>query len=145
MNITIKCSLLFCLLLEISCASHTKRITRDGRFNTDCQENICDVSMIQLIATPEKFHNKKVRVIGVVAIRYEDTALYLDSVSYERHLYHNAIWMPLPGKEYLEKLEHISGIYVFAEGIFDANLLGHFGAYSGTLRSISRVDPRPND
>lgn len=40
-------------------------------------EKINDISMIQLLSNPEKFHGKKVRVNGYLHNQFEDSNLFL--------------------------------------------------------------------
>lgn len=58
-----------------------------------CRGGICEVSIINLIAYPERFHKKKVRVVGVASIQFEGTAIYLTKDCYKYHIYKNAIWI----------------------------------------------------
>ena len=52
------------------------------------------VSMLQLITTPEKYHDKCISTVGVFSLEFERTYIYLDSDSYtyalkENGIYHN--------------------------------------------------------
>ena len=104
-----------------------------------------DVTIINLIATPEKYHNKKVRVIGVVNIQFEGTGIYLNK---EHHKYRlpkyavcmNAIDLKAIGKS-AEELEKYNGQYVVVEGKFDKDHDGHMGMSSGCIFDITRYSP----
>jgi hypothetical protein len=45
-----------------------------------------DVSLIQLIANPESYDGKKVRIIGFLRLEFEGDALYLHQVDFEMRL-----------------------------------------------------------
>lgn len=96
-----------------------------------------NVSLIQLIATPEKYHGKKVLVIGYLNIEFEGNAIYLHEEDYKHGLDKNAFWVDF-SKEI--KPEKYSKSYVIIEGTFNMNRQGHFGLFSGTIENITRLD-----
>ncbi len=100
-----------------------------------------DVTMIQLIAAPEKYDGKFVRVKGVGNLDFEDNCLSLDMEDYKRSL-GNEIWLKL-GKRAIpyKEAQKYNGQYVIVEGFFDKNEKGHFGAFQGTIKDISRYEP----
>lgn len=97
--------------------------------------------MINLIATPEKYHGKVVRVIGVVEIKFEGTKICLSKESCEYSLSSNALWMELNyekiGKTKKE-LRKYNGRYVLIEGTFNKDYHGHMDMYSGEIENITR-------
>jgi hypothetical protein len=97
-----------------------------------------DVSMLKLLATPERFDGKFIRTYGFLRIAFEGKALYFHKDDYSHQLYKNSVWVDLPETgEYLNLNMH----YVLIEGIFNANSYGHLHMFSGTLEKISRVQP----
>jgi hypothetical protein len=95
-----------------------------------------DVSMIQLLATPEKFDGKFVRTYGFLRLEFEGKALYLHKEDYTNALTKNSVWVDVPETgEYLSLNMH----YVLVEGVFNAKSHGHLGLFGGTLEKISRV------
>ena len=100
-----------------------------------------DVSIIELIATPEKYDGKFVRVIGVGHIQtapndYLDS-LYLSKEDYEIHT-GNAIRLEIsPRAMPREEACIYNGKYVIVEGFFE-NTNGML--YKGLIRAISRYD-----
>ena len=76
-----------------------------------------DVSIVELLANPEKYDGVPVRVTGVLSGRAEDFALYLDSESYEFMIFSNSIVI----KSYLRPdsvSESAFGNYVVITGVF---------------------------
>ena len=77
------------------------------------------VSIIELIAVPEKYDGKMVRVIGVVQIEHEYNAIHLSTEDWKYMT--NAIWID-PDYEKLEATEEdlakLNGKMVLIEGIF---------------------------
>jgi hypothetical protein len=101
-----------------------------------------DVSMVQLIATPEKYHGQVVRLIAFLRIEFEGNALYLHQEDYEHRIFRNAIWLDLTKNEIL-RAKTMSDHYVLAVGHFDSRLTGHKGMFSGSLGEITRLEAWP--
>ena len=103
--------------------------------------HIEDVTMIQLIATPERYHGKLVRVVGVGNLEFEGNAIYLskDDISYQVY---NAVWLDFDNNttlSYAEAKKH-NGKYVIVEGIFDKDHSGHMGLFHGAITNITRYE-----
>jgi hypothetical protein len=100
-----------------------------------------DASLIQLIANPDKYDGKVVRVIGFVRLEFEGNALYLHREDYESSLSKNAIWIDATPE--MMKREKFDKKYVLLEGTFDAKQFGHMDLFSGELRQIKRAEVWP--
>jgi hypothetical protein len=95
------------------------------------------VSMIQLIATPQHFEGRKVRVHGFARIRFENCVAYLTRDDMEYGNGKNGIWLSF-GRSL--KAKGLDGRFVLVFGVFTAKDKGHKGANSGTLEDIARID-----
>lgn len=97
-----------------------------------------DVSIVQLLATPEKYDGKLVRVIGVGNLEFEGNYLSLNKEDYA-YSAGNSIWIELGEKaiSYDEAKEY-NGKYVIVEGFFDKNDRGHLDMFCGSIKNISR-------
>ena len=101
-----------------------------------------DVSMVQLIATPEKFDGKFVRVNGFLSLGFEGDSLYLHREDLVQDLVRNGIWVVRT--EAMERDEKkFNGHYVLIEGTFDAQHHGHMGLFGGVIKDITRVETWP--
>jgi hypothetical protein len=104
--------------------------------------NTISVSLIQLIATPDAFDGKFVRIYGFVRIEHEGTAVYLHRDDCEYMLTRNGLWLaandvaPEGSKEAL-----VNNHYALIEGRFDAKSKGHLGLWSGSIDKITRMEP----
>jgi len=98
-----------------------------------------NVSLVQLIANPTEYHGKLVRVIGFCRLEFEGNALYLHREDFERSIAKNAVWLSI-GWPVPEPRRHLSDEYVLVEGTFDGENRGHMSAFSGELRSITRME-----
>jgi len=97
-----------------------------------------DVTMVQLLATPERYHGKLIRVIGVGNLEFEVDCI---SLSKEVHEFFtgDSIWIALgPRALPYEEAQAYNGKYVIVEGIFDMYSRGHFSMFQGTIRDVSR-------
>ncbi len=106
------------------------------------QEEMKFVSLIQLIATPERYDGQRVRVIGLVSYRFESQALYPSKEDYRLVNQASAIWLAVDPDDRLrdERARRLHGKYAEVVGVFDASHRGHMSLYSGTIRveSISK-------
>ena len=140
--------LALCLLLS-SCLSnvHKGSTEKNDITSSDVQkeldkadQNAVDVTIIQLIASPEKYNGELIRVIGVGNLEFEGNYL---SLSKEDHKYGtgNQIWIELSNKAIpYDEAQEYNGKYVIVEGIFDKDDLGHLSMFHGTIKDISRYE-----
>ena len=102
-----------------------------------------DVSMVQLLANPERYDGLRVRVIGFVHLEFEGQAVYLHREDFDEALLGNALWVDFrPGT--LSASRPIGDRYVLLEGTFDAHHRGHMGLFGGTIGDITRAGPWPS-
>jgi hypothetical protein len=98
-------------------------------------ERPLNISLIQLIANPEKYDGRKVVVKGFLTLKFESTLLYLDKENRENGLHKNSIWINIqsdPNSIYHEK-------YVTVVGTFDMKFNGHFGCCSGSIKNVLEI------
>ncbi|MFC1524344.1 hypothetical protein ACFL6N_06095 [Thermodesulfobacteriota bacterium] len=105
-----------------------------------------NTSLINLIATPDKFHGKIVRVIGVSNIEFEGNGIYLSKEHLINRVTKNALWLSLNFKiigKSEEELSKYNGQYVLVEGVFNKDDKGHMGLKSGSINNVTRFMPWP--
>ena len=98
------------------------------------------VSMIQLIATPDAFDGKFVRIKGFVRIEHEGSSIYLHREDAEHGLYKNGLWLAVsdsatPGSKEAE----VKDRYALIEGQVNAKMTGHKGLWSGSVEKVTRM------
>ncbi|HEY7640446.1 MAG TPA: hypothetical protein VH814_12025 [Steroidobacteraceae bacterium] len=98
-----------------------------------------NVSMIQLIATPEKYQGKRVRMMAFLRIEFEGNAIYLHKEDYEQAIYSNGLWIDLP--KAISNDKALTDRYVLVEGVFDGTRHGHLGLWSGTITDVTTLEP----
>ena len=98
-----------------------------------------DVSMIQLIATPEKYQGKRVRLLAFLRIEFEGNAVYLHKEDYEQAIFRNGLWIDLP--KGIVSGNGLTNQYVLVEGVFDGTQSGHMGLWSGMITDVTRLEP----
>ncbi|MEE1198014.1 MAG: hypothetical protein U0K54_02580 [Acutalibacteraceae bacterium] len=99
-----------------------------------------DVTMLQLLTSPEKYDGKLIRVIGIGNIEFEGNCIS-PSIDDFNHYTGNSIWIELDEEKtpYNEAWQH-NGRYVIVEGIFDKDDCGHMGMFRGSIKNISRYE-----
>ena len=108
--------------------------------------NVVDVSLVNLIATPEKYNGKTVRVIGISNIEFEGNAIYLSREHLLNGVTKNALWISLNSQaigKTEEELSKYNGQYALVEGVFKKGKYGHMGLFSGSIDNITRFMPWP--
>ncbi len=99
-----------------------------------------DVTMIQLIANPEKYDGQLVRVIGVGNLEFEGNCISLSKEDLKYGV-GNSIWIELGEKAIsYEEAQQYNGEYVIIEGIFDKDDCGHMNMFCGSIKNISRYE-----
>ncbi len=96
-----------------------------------CQE--FRVSIVELLANPQQWHDKDVVVIGFAAVGFEHSAIYIHREDIEAGIMSNGLWLQLP-KDF-PSTELNKGAYVLVRGRFDAKGGGHMGGFNGTIRA----------
>ena len=103
------------------------------------------VSIVELLANPDKYDGKRVLVEGFFRNAFEDTAIYLNRESAEYGISANAVWVDTSamrtsdGKETKLRDGLYDGKYVAIEAYYDKSELGHLSAYQGELRNVIRI------
>jgi hypothetical protein len=119
------------LVLRFICCGRRQGATKSSR-------QALPVSMIRLLANPEKYHGKRVIVEGYMRLEFEGDAIYFHEEDYKKGLSSNSFWLDV-SVEQLKKYRRINNQYVFIEGVFDAKHFGHMGMFSGEIKRISRI------
>ncbi|WP_423146448.1 hypothetical protein [Rubrolithibacter danxiaensis] len=99
------------------------------------------ISLIRLIATPEKFDGKTMQVIGFLNLDREAPVIFLHKEDYENYINGNSILIDLSGD--FTKTKNLSNYdkkYVIIEGTFEMDKRGRFQMYGGTISNITRID-----
>lgn len=99
------------------------------------------VSLVALLANPERYDGRRVFVSGFVSLEFEDCGLHLDRTAYEAGLQRNAIWLDRPKWLNSRDTQRLSQRYADVAGTFEASGRGHMGSYSGTLTQLRLIDP----
>jgi hypothetical protein len=100
-----------------------------------------NVSMMQVITTPDRYDGKMVKLRGYLHVRAEDTALYFTKDHADYRLKENGIWIVLRESPYsFKEQQHLDGAYVVIEGVFDMKQRGHFSAWQGGIHTVTRLE-----
>jgi len=99
------------------------------------EPHVIRVSMVQLLATPERFEGKLVSVEGFLVLDFEDTTLYLHKEDQQNNLVQNAIWVDESPDMFAHRSE-LNHHYVELAGKFTTARHGHGGLFFGTLSDV---------
>ncbi len=100
-------------------------------------------ALVELIARPELYDGKRVRVIGFVNFEFEGNGLYVSREDWQRSIYRNGVWVDPPARfksDSAPSTVHPNQHYVLLEGTFNARHKGHMGMWSGAIESATRLD-----
>ena len=103
-------------------------------------DSVQDVSLIQLIAQPEKFDRKPVRFIGFLRIEFEGTAVYLHREDFDHGISRNGVWIDIPSDMTDRQRRDVNMRYVICAGVFSAANRGHMGMFSGAITNVRRIE-----
>jgi len=99
------------------------------------------VSLIQLIANPTAFDQKRVLVKGFVVLEFESQHLYLSEADAKHLVTRNSVWLDVSDALYARRAQ-FNRRYVLVEGTFNARRRGHLGLSSGEIENIGRFEPQ---
>jgi hypothetical protein len=107
-----------------------------------------DVSLIQLIANPQTYDGKTVRITSFLHLEFEGNVIYLHSEDFRYGLTKNGLWVEMPKDMSKEQMKAVNNQYVICTARFVAKMHGHMGLNSGEVADVSRLevwspDPRP--
>lgn len=103
----------------------------------DRDNPVANPSVVALLSVPDSFNGRTVRVVGILLVDFELSALFLGSDDAEARVFQNSIWVDLAG--YTGPLEGLSGARVEVEGRFDATSHGHLGGWIGEIREVQSI------
>ena len=96
-----------------------------------------DVSLINLIATPERYEGRQVRLIGYLHQEFESSGIYLTQDDHELSIYRNGLWL----SGFCGSGSSLNDKYVLIEARFTGGEHGHMGMWSGSLSDVTRCVP----
>jgi hypothetical protein len=97
------------------------------------------VSMVALLASPQKYDGKLIRVIGVLGIQFESNALYLHEEDYEYGITKNSFFVRFT-EEQEKQFRALDKKHVIVEGMFSANGPEAREMTSGAIFDIYRLE-----
>ena len=97
------------------------------------------VSLVQLLATPERFEGERVEVKGFCRYAFEEHALYMNREDSDIVNVAGAVWLETGDAQYKD----VNDTYVFVSGVFTTKGGGHLGGWGGVLREIKVLERTP--
>jgi hypothetical protein len=99
-----------------------------------------DVSLVSLIATPERFEGSYIRVLGVADLdsKHYVNAMFLTREDKVRGNTANAIFLYLSPA--LRNVDRLNGKFVIVQGKFSSANKGHLNVFPACLVDVDRVE-----
>jgi len=120
----------------------------DGRFNKKCEAweygsetELCTLSFYRLLARPEDYHNKMVKVTAYLSYDAGDVAAYPSKERYDAGATEDSIIVidaDIP-KDIEKEMRRKNGVYVTMLGEFDARFEGKFSHRSGLIKKAGGI------
>lgn len=126
-----------CLVLFSTTAAPAQR---SGYYPSSGPDNAEQVSLIQLIANPQAYDHKVVRIIGYLHLEFEGNAVYLHRDDFEHAIYENSLWINPPKDISPTQIKAVNDHYVICTARFVANRHGHMGMFGGELEDVRRLE-----
>ncbi|MCP9768481.1 hypothetical protein EGI22_11205 [Lacihabitans sp. LS3-19] len=98
-----------------------------------------NISLVRLIATPERYHGKKIQIVGYLNLEFEGDAIYLHKEDYEHSLNKNSFSVSFSNKLDRQNINYHNKSYVLIEGTFRMDRRGHMGLKGGEIYDITRI------
>lgn len=139
------------LLAQGAAAAETSKslpsATNDGRFGTRCYwtfkspGDLCETSFYAILASPEKFDERPILLVGYLALVDGQPVLFANKLSYESGSEGEGIAL-LDAKltPNLQKRASHGAWPVTVVGVFDAKFPGYVRPRLGAMREIRTVD-----
>lgn len=124
-------------LALLLCAGYGAGCRPPGRQEPSATVN---VSLVSLIADPDRYHGRTVAVVGVLRLDFEGTALYLHREDYEERISTNAVWLRFDGDHGMSDRRELGGQYVAVRGRFHGDDKGFGRMYAATI-AVELVSP----
>jgi hypothetical protein len=102
-----------------------------------------EVSLIQLIANPQAYDGKTVRIIGFLHLEFEGNVIYLHNEDFRYGLGKNGLWIEIPRDMTKEQMKAVNDQYVICTARFVAKMHGHMGINSGEVANVTRLEVWP--
>ncbi|WP_202839236.1 hypothetical protein [Luteimonas saliphila] len=106
------------------------------------EESLEDVSLVQLVASPERYEGKMVMVSGFVNLEFEGNGIYLHKDDYEHGLNKNGLWLNANECKRDDARKFTNG-YALVIGRFTSQRQGHMGLWSGEIQDVKSCTAWP--
>jgi hypothetical protein len=104
------------------------------------------VSLIQLLASPEKYHGRFISVCGYYHHEFESSAVYLSKDDATYRIIENSVWLGSAARNAdTNRIHKLNDLYVRVEGAFThcPNGGGHLSSWSSELNDITLLTALP--
>lgn len=79
-----------------------------------------DVSFTELVASPEKYHDRRIRVVAVIGVGSEECRAYMSRDAFEVRDVTSAVELDVASETFSNRLKGFSSHFATIEGVFKA-------------------------
>jgi hypothetical protein len=102
------------------------------------------VSLVQLLANPERYNGGKIQAAGLLVYRGEQHALFLTSEDAENGISQNSIAVVLPSPAYKQdELAQLNGKFISVKGTFNARGVPEAGQRVPEIVAVEEIRSPP--
>lgn len=135
------CGLTFCIAVLVLCGiSHCCGWKMKGMgvmiYDSGATNSAEIISMVQVLANPEKYDGKRIRFVGYLVSEFECHAVFLDEESYKHYILSNSIFLQ---HDFGKRTGKVHRKYCLVEGTYKAIPEGYMAANNGALEEVSRI------
>lgn len=96
------------------------------------------VSILDLLARPDAYDGKFIRIDGFLHVKFEDCAVFMTKEHADYLMGKYGLWVSFKTGEFIKQKDYDCK-YVLLEGVFNKSGHGHMQLFGGELREVSRV------
>ena len=98
------------------------------------------ISIVQLLANPQKYDGNRIRVVGYIHFESPDAAIYLHKEDAEHRILKNGVWVSLAEGG---SIDGCQDSYAVIEGLYKASNTGHMRLWSGAITHVTGCQKLP--
>jgi hypothetical protein len=106
------------------------------------QDDYKTVPLVRLLATPERYEGRKVRVEGFLSFEFEDTGLFPDKETWSASLRANSLMVDVPAWASPTFMKSVTRRYAGVSGTFFAGKGPEYGYGGGSLMNVQQIEPK---
>lgn len=122
--------------------THVKGVPRSFYGCAGVKGEYESVPLVRLLATPERYEGRKVRVEGFLSLEFEDTGLFPDQETWSAGLRSSSLMVDVPAWASPAIMKSVTRHYACVSGTFVAGNGPGYGYEGGSLIDVRQIEPQ---